>query len=114
VQNAYTSADETVYELLVPVDKPEVWLQNLNRWRRSTQHPACSGTVLDCVCVCVCVCVRVSQLLRNALAVFAEFAGRVVIADADLDRERGAVLEEWRQVRAAAATPHPPRHLTLI
>jgi hypothetical protein len=26
---------------------------NLNRWRRSTQHPACSGTVLDCVCVCV-------------------------------------------------------------
>jgi hypothetical protein len=22
VQNAYTSADETVYELLVPIDKP--------------------------------------------------------------------------------------------
>lgn len=63
-QNAYTSADETVYELLLPIDKPE--------------------------------------LLQNALKVFAEFATRVVIADDDLDRERGAVLEEWRQGRTAA------------
>lgn len=60
LQNAYTSADETVYELLVPIDKP--------------------------------------GLLRQACTVFAEFATKVIIADADLERERGAVLEEWRQV----------------
>jgi predicted Zn-dependent peptidase len=28
-QNAYTSMDETVYELLIPIDKPEVMTQAL-------------------------------------------------------------------------------------
>eukprot|EP00240_Pyramimonas_obovata_P014520 CAMPEP_0118953032 /NCGR_PEP_ID=MMETSP1169-20130426/55831_1 /TAXON_ID=36882 /ORGANISM="Pyramimonas obovata, Strain CCMP722" /LENGTH=188 /DNA_ID=CAMNT_0006900391 /DNA_START=275 /DNA_END=838 /DNA_ORIENTATION=- len=62
-QNAYTSADETVYELLVPIDKP--------------------------------------GLLEQACTVFAEFATRVRIAPEDVERERGAVIEEWRQGRDA-------------
>lgn len=59
-QNAYTSADETVYELLVPLDG--------------------SG-------------------LRQGLEVLSEFACKTRIAAGDLEKERGAVLEEWRQGR---------------
>lgn len=59
-QNAYTSADETVYELLVPLDK--------------------GG-------------------LKQGLEVLSEFACKTRIAPGDLEKERGAVLEEWRQGR---------------
>ncbi|WCJ42624.1 Insulinase (Peptidase family M16) protein [Euphorbia peplus] len=63
-QNAVTSADETVYELLVPVDKPE--------------------------------------LLSHAISVLAEFSNEVRIAKEDLEKERGAVLEEYRGTRNAS------------
>lgn len=57
--NAYTSTDETVYEILVPVDRPEI--------------------------------------LSKALHVLAEFSTEIRASDEDLEKERGAVLEEWRQ-----------------
>lgn len=62
-QNAYTSMDETVYELLVPIDKPNV--------------------------------------LEQSLDVFAEFATKIRISDADVNDERGAVMEELRMGRDA-------------
>ncbi|KAL4194482.1 hypothetical protein AMTRI_Chr05g68900 [Amborella trichopoda] len=63
-QNASTSADETIYELLVPVDKPE--------------------------------------LLSQAISVLAEFSSEVRVSASDLEKERGAVLEEYRGGRNAA------------
>ncbi|CAA0814299.1 Insulinase (Peptidase family M16) protein [Striga hermonthica] len=62
-QNAVTSADETVYELFVPVDKPE--------------------------------------LLSQSLSVLAEFSSEVRVSADDLEKERGAVLEEYRGSRNA-------------
>ncbi|KAF9615719.1 hypothetical protein IFM89_026134 [Coptis chinensis] len=62
-QNASTSADETIYELLVPVDKP--------------------------------------QLLSQAISILAEFTSEVRVSSEDLEKERGAVLEEYRGSRNA-------------
>ncbi|CAI9100506.1 OLC1v1037622C1 [Oldenlandia corymbosa var. corymbosa] len=62
-QNAVTSADETVYELFVPIDKPE--------------------------------------LLSQAISVLAEFSTEVRVSTDDLEKERGAVLEEYRVNRNA-------------
>ncbi|XP_043705638.1 zinc protease PQQL-like isoform X2 [Telopea speciosissima] len=62
-QNASTSADETIYELLIPVDKPE--------------------------------------LLSRAISVLAEFSSEVRVSADDLEKERGAVLEEYRGSRNA-------------
>ncbi|OIT04261.1 PREDICTED: zinc protease PQQL-like [Nicotiana attenuata] len=62
-QNAMTSADETVYELFVPVDKPE--------------------------------------LLSQAISVLAEFSSEVRVSPDDLEKERGAVMEEYRGTRNA-------------
>ncbi|KAJ7973741.1 zinc protease PQQL-like [Quillaja saponaria] len=62
-QNAVTSADETVYELFVPVDKPE--------------------------------------LLSQAISVLAEFSSEVRVSKDDLEKERGAVMEEYRGSRNA-------------
>ncbi|GFP81693.1 probable zinc protease pqql [Phtheirospermum japonicum] len=62
-QNAVTSADETVYELFVPVDKPE--------------------------------------LLSQSISVLAEFSSEVRVSASDLEKERGAVLEEFRGSRNA-------------
>ncbi|CAI9759054.1 unnamed protein product [Fraxinus pennsylvanica] len=62
-QNAITSADETVYELFVPVDKPE--------------------------------------LLSQAISVLAEFSSEVRVSENDLEKERGAVMEEYRGSRNA-------------
>lgn len=63
-QNALTSSDETIYELLVPVDKP--------------------------------------NLLSQALSVLAEFSTEVRVSTKDLEKERGAVLEEYRGGRNAS------------
>ncbi|CAL9145042.1 unnamed protein product [Musa hybrid cultivar] len=63
-QNALTSSDETIYELLVPVDKPD--------------------------------------LLSQAISVLAEFSSEVRVSSEDLEKERGAVLEEYRGGRNAA------------
>eukprot|EP00899_Mesostigma_viride_P018829 jgi/Mesvir1/26948/Mv20668-RA.1 len=60
-QNAYTSAEETVFELLVPIDKDDV--------------------------------------LDKAFSVLAQFCREIRISDSDLEKERGAVLDEWRQGR---------------
>nr|XP_043621332.1 zinc protease PQQL-like [Erigeron canadensis] len=62
-QNALTSADETVYELFVPIDKPE--------------------------------------LLSQAISVLAEFSSEIRVSAEDLEKERGAVLEEYRANRNA-------------
>ncbi|XP_068334934.1 zinc protease PQQL-like [Pyrus communis] len=62
-QNAVTSADDTVYELFVPVDKLE--------------------------------------LLSEAISVLAEFSSEVRVSKDDLERERGAVMEEYRGNRNA-------------
>ncbi|KAL6577311.1 hypothetical protein OROMI_011587 [Orobanche minor] len=62
-QNALTSADETIYELFVPVDKPE--------------------------------------LLSQSISVLAEFSTEVRVSANDLEKERGAVLEEYRGSRNA-------------
>ncbi|OEL21818.1 Zinc protease PQQL-like [Dichanthelium oligosanthes] len=62
-QNALTSSDETIYELLVPVDKP--------------------------------------GLLSQAICVLAEFSSEVRVSAEDLEKERGAVLEEYRGGRNA-------------
>ncbi|WOL03023.1 zinc protease PQQL-like [Canna indica] len=63
-QNALTSSDETIYELLVPVDKPD--------------------------------------LLSQAISILAEFSSEVRVSSEDLEKERGAVLEEYRGGRNAA------------
>lgn len=63
-QNAVTSADETVYELFVPVDKP--------------------------------------GLLSQAISVLAEFSSEVRASKDDLEKERGAVMEEYRGNRNAS------------
>ncbi|CAI5457717.1 unnamed protein product [Closterium sp. Yama58-4] len=62
-QNAYTSADETVFELQLPVDKPE--------------------------------------LLPHAVSILADFASEIRVSEEDVEKERGAVLEEWRERRNA-------------
>ena len=61
--NAYTSFDETVYQLQVPTDSADVF-----------------ATGLD---------------------VLREWAGRITLADSSIERERGVVLEEWRQGKGA-------------
>ncbi|KAJ8766724.1 hypothetical protein K2173_005335 [Erythroxylum novogranatense] len=63
-QNAVTYADETVYELFVPVDKP--------------------------------------QLLSQAISVLAEFTSEIRVSKDDLEKERGAVMEEYRGHRNAS------------
>ncbi|CAI9259574.1 unnamed protein product [Lactuca saligna] len=62
-QNAVTSSDETVYELFVPIDKPE--------------------------------------LLSQAISVLAEFSSEIRVSAEDLEKERGAVMEEYRANRNA-------------
>ncbi|KAL8102510.1 zinc protease PQQL-like isoform X2 [Apium graveolens] len=62
-QNAVTSSDETVYDLFVPVDKPEV--------------------------------------LPQAISILAEFSSEIRVSSDDLEKERGAVLEEYRGTRNA-------------
>jgi hypothetical protein len=69
------STDETVYELLVPIDKPEIMTQ--------------------------------------ALKMMSEFTTKIRISDADVEAERGSVLEEMRmgrdaRGRASEAGPHTP------
>ncbi|KAJ7536029.1 hypothetical protein O6H91_12G054400 [Diphasiastrum complanatum] len=64
-QNASTSPDETIYELLIPIDKPE--------------------------------------LLPQAISILAEFSTEIRASEEDLDKERGAVLEEYRGSRNALA-----------
>ncbi|OMO91639.1 hypothetical protein COLO4_18244 [Corchorus olitorius] len=62
-QNATTYCDETIYELFVPIDKPE--------------------------------------LLSEAIEVLAEFSSEIRFAEEDLEKERGAVMEEYREDRDA-------------
>ncbi|KAL8122121.1 hypothetical protein AgCh_018750 [Apium graveolens] len=63
VRLTMTSSDETVYELFVPVDKPEV--------------------------------------LPQTISILAEFSSEIWISSDDLEKERGAVLEEYRGTRNA-------------
>jgi zinc protease len=63
--NAYTSFDETVYQLQVPTDKPDV--------------------------------------LDKSFQVLEDWAHDVSFEDAEIDKERGVVMEEWRLGRGADA-----------
>jgi zinc protease len=63
--NAYTSFDETVYQLRVPTD---------------------SADVLD-----------------TGLRILLEWAGAIAFDSAEVERERGVVLEEWRLGRGASS-----------
>ncbi|XP_074359577.1 zinc protease PQQL-like [Apium graveolens] len=72
-QNAVTSSDETVYELFVPVYKPEV--------------------------------------LPQAISILVEFSStlclvQIRVSSDDLEKERGAVLEEYRGTRNANGRMH--------
>ncbi|KAH1105483.1 hypothetical protein J1N35_009251 [Gossypium stocksii] len=62
-QNAVTSFDDTIYKLLIPIDKPE--------------------------------------LLSEAIQVLAEFSSEIRLSKDDLEKERGAVMEEYRDNRNA-------------
>jgi len=46
-QNASTSADETIYELMVPIDKPEILSQALNILAEFSTEVRNSGRNLD-------------------------------------------------------------------
>ena len=61
--NAYTSFDETVYMLQIPVDNEEV--------------------------------------LEKAFLVMQDWAKGLVMADDEIDKERGVIVEEWRRGRGA-------------
>jgi zinc protease len=61
--NAYTSFEETVYSLHLPVDRPGV--------------------------------------LETGIRILADWAGGIELDDAEIERERGVVLEEWRRMRGA-------------
>ncbi len=63
--NAYTNADETVYMITVPLERPNDFIKGI-------------------------------QVLRD-------WAGSVTYADADIDAERGVVMEEWRLGKGAGA-----------
>lgn len=56
--NAYTSFDETVYELTIPTDK--------------------------------------DSLVTRGLEAMSDYAGRALLLDTEIEKERGVVLEEWR------------------
>lgn len=63
--NAYTSFDETVYELQVPTDSPAVY--------------------------------------RQAMQILEDWAHGVSFEPAEIDKERGVIVEEWRLGRGADA-----------
>lgn len=63
--NAFTSFDETVYQLQVPTEKPEV--------------------------------------LDRAMLILGDWAQHVSFDPAEIDKERGVIIEEWRLRRGAAA-----------
>ncbi len=63
--NAFTSFDETVYQLTVPTDDPAI--------------------------------------VDTSLRILADWSSNVTFADADIDKERGVVVEEWRLGRGAEA-----------
>ncbi|KAL3747335.1 hypothetical protein ACJRO7_016163 [Eucalyptus globulus] len=75
-QNAVTSSDQTIYELFVPVDKPE--------------------------------------LLSQAISILAEFSSEVRVSKDDLEKERGAVLEEYRSNRNATGRMQDAHWLLLM
>ncbi|KAJ8444244.1 hypothetical protein Cgig2_028125 [Carnegiea gigantea] len=83
--NAYTSFDETVYELFVPIDKP--------------------GLLSEAVAVCLNSALRFHPSLSES-SVYSflhdDFCYlQIRISPEDLEKERGAVLEEYRLGRDA-------------
>lgn len=82
-----TSSDDTVYELFVPVDKPELLSQAISVLAEfSTEvstlsHPVCYLQFFHSSYLTICMQIRVSK--------------------EDLEKERGAVMEEYRGNRNA-------------
>lgn len=87
-QNAVTSADETVYELFVPVDKPELLSQAISILAEfSTEVP--TNSLSD-------------YLFVGCFFSVIIYSMQVRVSKDDLDKERGAVLEEYRGSRNAS------------
>ncbi|UPR04019.1 metallopeptidase [Chloropicon primus] len=80
-QNAYTSFDETVYELFVPCDK-----QSRERDRGGGGEEGSMESL---------------STLDKGLLVLSEFAFGVTATKEELNVERGTVLDEWRQSRTS-------------
>ena len=73
--NAYTSFDETVYQLEVPLDDP--------------------------------------RILDTALDILYDWAFGMTLAEDDIEKERGVILEEWRLGRGASSRVRDRQYPTL-
>jgi hypothetical protein len=102
-QNAYTSCDETVYELVGRSSVCTVY-QGPSPLERIWN--VLKGIYLKCHSSCVLrillrnlfqmVPTDDLSLLAKAFRVMGEFATKIRCAPEDLEKERGAVMEEWR------------------
>ena len=102
-QNALTSSDETIYELLVPVDKPGLLSQAISvlaefssEVRMRLSPSIAFYQYVDCL-----------RLMLVNLAV------KIRVSAEDLDKERGAVMEEYRGGRNATGRMQDS-HWTLL
>lgn len=87
-QNAVTCADDTVYEMFVPVDKPELLSQAISVLAEFSSE------------------VLISTMF-GTFEIFTSFriftcSMQVRVSKDDLEKERGAVMEEYRGNRNAA------------
>ncbi|CAI7742714.1 unnamed protein product [Closterium sp. NIES-53] len=110
-QNAYTSADETVFELQLPVDKPELlphaisiladFASEVSRGSGFVQWDGMRVGVSLSSCSAVQLQVDRPELLPHAVPMLADFDSEIRVSEEDVEKERGAVLEEWRERRNA-------------
>lgn len=86
-QNAYTSVDETVYELTVPSDDPKLLEQAFSVLAQF-------ASAVRCACIWVILSpVFMSSFCINSIIIVNNFRR---CSPEDLQVERGPVLEEWR------------------
>ncbi|MBP7494960.1 MAG: insulinase family protein [Spirochaetales bacterium] len=74
--NAYTSFDETVYQLSIPLDDPNI--------------------------------------LDTALNILVDWAGYITLAEEEIEKERGVILEEWRLGRGASSRVRDKQYPVLL
>lgn len=86
-QNAVTSADDTVYELFVPVDKLELLSEAISVLAEFSSEVS---TIFTLFC-------NPQQFLLNLNYLTVQ----IRVSKDDLERERGAVMEEYRGNRNA-------------
>lgn len=88
-QNAVTSSDETVYELFVPVDKPEVLPQAISILAEFSSE------------VIMTFWFMLFKILSYIFIASTLCLVQIRVSSDDLKKERGAVLEEYRGTRDA-------------